>query len=214
MRPVLITAGATRNPVDATRYLSAGSSGATGLRLACALAGPVHLLGSPEALLRLRLAQLEGHPGASEVQTQGYSSTRDLMRRMEAWVRGQPRCVVVHASAVGDYEVDAAGGKIPSGQDGLSLVLRPAPKILDRIRGWSAEARIVSFKAAPPGSTAADLARIAEAQRRRTDSELVFANTLGRLQADVVIQGAAGPALHATRAAALDALVEQIRALR
>jgi phosphopantothenoylcysteine decarboxylase/phosphopantothenate--cysteine ligase len=214
MRPVLITAGATRNPVDATRFLSAGSSGATGLRLACDLAGPVCLLGSSEALLRLRVAQLEGRQGAGAVEALSYGSTRDLLGRMEAWVRERPECVVVHASAVGDYEVDASGGKIPSGQANLSLALQPAPKILDRIRGWSAGARIVSFKAAPPGSTVEQLARIADAQRRRTDSTLVFANTLGRLQADVVIQTAAGTTHHPTRAHALDALVEAIRALR
>ena len=90
--PVLVTAGATRNPVDAIRYLSAGSSGATGTWVArrVAAGAPVHLLASPEAELRLRLAGLrageaELPPGLS---VEGFGSTEDLLSRMERWVRG------------------------------------------------------------------------------------------------------------------------------
>lgn len=218
MRPVLVTAGATRNPIDATRYLSAGSTGSTGLQLACALAGGTHLLASPEAALRHDNAVLRSVVGADQLTVEGYGSTRDLAARMERWVRAHPAGIVVHAAAVGDYEQDADPAapprKIPSGQAALALALRPAPKILDQIRGWSAQATIVSFKAAPPGSTPADLSRIAEAQRRRTDSLLVFANTLGRLEAELVIQDAQGPTRHATRGAALADLAARLAALR
>lgn len=203
MRPLLITAGATRNPVDAMRYLSAHSSGRTGVQLAQGAGGDVFLLGSPEA--RLRGPGLAGET---------FGSTRDLLARMEGWCRAHPDGVVVHASAVGDYEVDGAAGKIPSGQSELTLRLRPTPKILDRIRGWSLDLRIVSFKAAPPESTPDDLVRIADAQRRRTDSALVFANTIGRLGSGVVLVDAAGATHHETRDAALADLQGRVARLR
>lgn len=203
MRPLLVTAGATRNPIDAMRYLSAHSSGQTGATLAAAAGAGVTLLGSPEARLRA-----PGVPG------EAYSSTRDLLARMHAWCLRNPSGVVVHAAAVGDYEAAEASGKIPSGQAELVLTLRPTPKILDQIRGWSPDLRIVSFKAAPPGSGPDDLVRIADAQRRRTDSSLVFANTIGRLAAGVVLVDAHGATHHAERGGATDDLARRVWGLR
>src|SRR5688572_24419311 len=105
----LITAGATRNPIDAVRYVSAWSSGGTGVAIANALrdAGrSVHLLGSAEALLR-----------AHDMPSEEYGSTRDLMARMERHVRANPQLTLVHASAVGDYELpEIEPSKIPSGR--------------------------------------------------------------------------------------------------
>jgi phosphopantothenoylcysteine synthetase/decarboxylase len=203
MRPLLVTAGATRNPVDAMRYLSAYSSGRTGAALALGAGAGVHLLGNPEALLRA--------PG---VGGEAFGSTRDLLSRMRQWCGAHPRGVVVHAAAVGDYEVAEAAGKIPSGQAALQLTLRPTPKILDRIRGWSPDLIIVSFKAAPPASTPDDLVRIADAQRTRTDSAMVFANTIGRLQAGLVLVDSHGATHHGTRADATADLARRVAALR
>lgn len=203
MRPLLVTAGATRNPVDAMRYLSAYSSGRTGSDLARGAGEGTHMLGNPEALLR-----------APDVTGEAFGSTRDLLARMHTWCVGHPRGVVVHAAAVGDYEAAEAAGKIPSGQAALQITLRPTPKILDRIRGWSAELAIVSFKAAPPGSSPEDLVRIADAQRRRTDSALVFANTIGRLHAGLVLVDAQGATHHDTRADATADLAHRVALLR
>ena len=206
-RPILITAGATRNPLDAIRYLSAFSSGSTGVGLARALSvdRTVTLLGSAEACLR----------AGEDINTEEFTSTRDLMARMERWVRTHPDGVVVHASAVGDYEAvpdDEGSGpaKIPSGKSELLLRLRPTPKIVDHIHSWSPDVRLISFKAASPETTDARLVEIAEAQRVRTGSVLVFANIIGRLQEGVLLQGADGASWHSTRPAALAALTEAI----
>ena len=215
MRPILITAGATRNPLDAIRYLSAFSSGGTGVGLARSLSAhhPVTLLGSAEACLR----------AGDALQTEEFTSTRDLMARMERWVRAHPAGVLIHAAAVGDYEAippdssadPASRGpeKIPSGKAELQIRLRPTPKIVDHVRQWSADIQLISFKAASPETTDPQLVTIAEAQRRRTDSVLVFANIIGRLQHGVLLQGAEGSSWHATRAAALEALVAAVRRL-
>lgn len=204
MRPVLITAGATRNPVDAMRFVSAYSSGRTGVAIARALGERVTLLASPEAALRCN----DG-PVVAE-----FGSTRDLMARMQAWCEDHPDAIVVHAAAVGDYEVESATGKIPSGQPELLLRLVPAPKILDRMRSWSPDLGIVSFKAAPPGTTPEQLATIADAQRKRTDSALVFANTIGRTGTDVVLVDATGATHHASRRDGLDDLVSRVAGMR
>lgn len=205
-RPLLVTAGATRNPVDAMRHLSANSTGSTGVEVARALAGHtrVHLLGSPEALLRS-----EGHAVAGR---EPFGSTRDLMARMEAWVLANPAGVVVHAAAVGDYEADPVQGKIPSGQDELVLRLRPAPKIADRVRAWSDGVLLVTFKAGGPGTSGEELVRVARAQLVRTGSRLVFANVLGDLERTSTLVEAERAEHHPRREAALGALVDRLRA--
>lgn len=180
MSAAIVVAGATRNPVDAVRYLSARSSGVTGVQIARALAAAgveVTLLGSAETLLR-----------APDLMGQEYGSTYDLMERLERLVRANPRAAVVLAAAVGDYAVDGASdGKIASGAPVLTLTLRPTPKIADRVRGWGAVGPFWTFKAAAPGTTLPELERIASAQRARTQSDGVFANTLGALGVDVLL---------------------------
>ncbi|MBN1337621.1 MAG: hypothetical protein JXB39_16840 [Deltaproteobacteria bacterium] len=178
-RPVLVTAGATRNPIDRMRYLSAYSSGWTGVTLAQALSQghAVHLLGSPEAILR--------GPDLPSVET--FSSTRDLMARMEAWVRAHPGGVVVHAAAVGDYETEPLDGKVESGRNEWVVRLRPTPKIADHLRDWGPGLVIVTFKAAPPGTGRDDLVAVARRQLERTRSDLVFANVLDHLDGDVAL---------------------------
>ena len=179
MRDVLITAGATRNPIDAMRFISAHSTGRTGAWLAGALEDThsITVLGSPEALAHC----------PPTVAQEAYTSTDDLMTKMRTWVDAHPDGLVIHAAAVGDYAVDPIAGKIASGQDTLTLTLRPTPKILDAIRGWSPSVRIVSFKAAPPETDEDSLEAIAAAQGVRTDSVAVFANVIGQLECGVLI---------------------------
>lgn len=213
MRPVLVTAGATRNPIDAIRYLSAHSSGRTGGRIAATLAhagADVTLLGNPEAWLRL---QAEAPPGAHDVRCEEYTSTYDLMDRMQAWVRSHPGGMVVHAAAVGDYAIaDRATTKLPSGAPELVIRLRPTPKILDRIREWDPQVFLVSFKAAAPETDEAQLSQIARAQLLRSASDLVFANVIGNLQNLVLIVSADDQVRHLDRGAALADLEARLRA--
>ena len=179
---VLITAGATRNPVDAIRYLSAHATGATGATLSRAIAaqgGTPWLLGSAEARLR-----------APEIAGEEYFGTRDLMARMEAWIRAHSHGAVVHSSAVGDYELAAPlKEKIPSGLASMTLTLVPAPKIADQVRGWGLQGPYVTFKAAPPGTSDEDLVGIASRQRARVRCDRVFANVLGRTDVGVWLVG-------------------------
>ena len=205
MRPLLVTCGATRNPVDAIRYLSAFSSGRTGVAIARQRAragGRVHLLGSPEAALRLG-----DEPGASgEV----YTSTRDLMERMRTWIVDNPGGAVVHSAAVGDYEAAPEARKIPSGMEELVIRLRRTPKIAAHIRGWDPGVFFVTFKAAGPGTTPEALVGIARRQLVRTGSDLVFANVIGALSRSVILVGASDHRPIADRAAAIEALVARL----
>ena len=204
-RPVLITAGATRNTVDAIRYISAHAGGATGVTVAKGLMdlGPVTFFGNPEALLR----------APAGVEGVEYGGTLDLEAKMRAWVGSHPGGIIVHAAAVGDYIPVVAPGKIPSGAEEITIRLLRGPKILDQIKGWDPDCLLVSFKAAGPETDMAGLSTIAAAQRLRTSSDLVFANVLGRLDSALLIAEAAGITAYPQRGAALQALIAKIRAL-
>ena len=203
MRPVLVTAGATRNPIDAMRFISANSSGRTSVAVARRLAGlghNVHVLGSPEANLR-----------AEGLSCQEFTTTRDLMRRMEAWIRAHPRCAVVHAAAVGDYEaVQENLGKIASNLDELTIRLQPTPKIADHVKIWAPHCFLVTFKAAPPGTGAEDLVEICRKQLAWTTSDLVLGNVLGELSTTTTLVDASGSEAFDDRMAALKALSARV----
>ena len=204
-RPVLITAGATRNPIDRMRYISAYSTGKTGVTVATALqrnGNTVTLLGSAEAVLR---GQMGGVHHIAE-----YGSTRDLMDRMQRWIDTHPTGIVIHAAAVGDYESEAIDGKIESGRSEWVLNLRPTPKIADALREWMPEGVIVTFKAAAPGTTSAQLTELARAQLLRTGSDLVFANVIGALEDGVQIVEARAVEPFTDRQRALETLVQRV----
>jgi len=205
MTHVLITAGATRNPIDAMRYISAYSSGRTGAWLAeqlSELGGSVQLLGSSEALLRTTLAQVVP-----------FTTTRDLMAKMEQWVRQHPTGCVIHSAAVGDYEnQDKQAEKIASGQRELLLRLQPTPKIANSVRGWGLRGPFITFKAAAPDTSRAALIDLALRQKEKTGCDLVFANVIGRLGSDVALVGEQ-QLFFSERKAALSALVQEVCAL-
>jgi len=199
MRPVLITCGGTRNPVDAIRYLSAGATGSTGIAIARRLRAAgrdVHVLGSLEASLR-----------APDLAVEVYGSTRDLLTRTQRWCTANPDGVVVHSAAVGDYEAATDAGKIPSGQAELVLRLTPTPKIVDQVHIWAPQAWLVSFKAGRPGISGDELEAVARAQARRTGSKWVFANALDHTATDVMLVGPDETARYADREDALTALI-------
>lgn len=184
MNRIIITAGATRNPIDAIRYLSAHATGTTGTELLNRLLSwqDVDFLGSAEAILRIP------KNAAYSVNAVEFQGTRDLMSKMERLV--PHATVVVHSAAVGDYEMaQVVDTKIPSNQEEITLRLTPTPKILDRVRAWNPTCYLVSFKAAAPGTLVEQLEDIARKQLQRTGSDLVFANVIGDTEKVLLVGG-------------------------
>jgi phosphopantothenoylcysteine synthetase/decarboxylase len=203
-RNVLITSGSTRNPIDAMRHLAAYSSGRTGAMIARYLVDElgckVHMLGSPEACLRVG----EG------VTTEEFGSTRDLMTRMAEWIGKNPSGVVIHAAAVGDYETEPKQGKIPSGKGDLSITLKRAPKIIDHIKRWAPNTRLIGFKAAGPNTSAEQLVGIAKKLLERVDADYVFGNVIGSLETTATIVDKWGAETFENRREALRSLCVKV----
>lgn len=210
-RPILLVGGAPRVAVDAVRDLVARASGAT----ACALAARLAALGRASDLL----LAADAAPGAPAWAR--FRDRRDLEAQLARWIAAQPEGAVVLSAAVNDYEVEAvewqrggaegrlaAGEKLAGDCDTVLIRLRPAGKLIDRLRPeFGLAGPLVGFKY----EAAATLLDSAERLRRRVGAACVAANSLcGRVHA---IVDAAGCTPCADRAAFLDRLAERIAAL-
>jgi phosphopantothenoylcysteine decarboxylase/phosphopantothenate--cysteine ligase len=138
---VLITAGATREPIDGIRFIANVSTGQTGATLADLLAER----GWSVTYLHGQGARLPDH-AAHRV---AFRDFQDLDRKLRAELDQRDYKAVVHSAAVSDYSVEGANSKVKleSGQP-LQLTLKPNPKLLPRLKSYSRDKaiRVIGFK--------------------------------------------------------------------
>lgn len=174
---ILITAGPTREPIDAVRFISNRSSGAMGLALARAAAAAGHRV-------TLLLGPIQ-HPPAlpPEIVVQPFSSAADLEQRLAVEF---PACdLLIMAAAVADFRpVEVHGGKTERGGR-LTIELAATP---DLVAGCAARRRpgqrVVAFALEEPGS----LESRAKAKMARKGVDAIVANPLATMDA-ATIQG-------------------------
>jgi phosphopantothenoylcysteine decarboxylase/phosphopantothenate--cysteine ligase len=162
-RRVVVTAGATAEPIDPVRVLTNRSSGKTGRALAraCHVAGAdvtlVHGTGGSRPEVDTHYADVEWVETAAEM----LETTRDACEDADA---------LASAAAISDFTVDASAEKIRSG-DVRTLDLCPAPKLIDSVREAHPDLPIVGFKTETSGD---DEAMAAEARRIMERAGLAF----------------------------------------
>jgi phosphopantothenoylcysteine decarboxylase / phosphopantothenate---cysteine ligase len=137
---ILVTGGATREPIDGIRFISNVSTGQT----AAAISDELTNQG-------WKVTYLHG-VGAKQPQNahaKGFESFADLNHQMHRELSGEEYAAVIHCAAVSDYSVDSAQPKIKlkTGAD-LQLKLHPNFKILPRLREYSRNKniRVIGFK--------------------------------------------------------------------
>jgi phosphopantothenoylcysteine decarboxylase / phosphopantothenate---cysteine ligase len=122
---VLVTAGGTREPIDAVRFVGNRSSGRMGLALAAA--AERRGAGVTVVLANVSL------PHPSSVRCREVSTAAELQHACE---QEFPACdVLLMAAAVADFRpAAAAGGKLKKlAHERLRLVLEPAPDVLSSL---------------------------------------------------------------------------------
>ena len=163
-RRVLISAGGTREPIDAVRYVGNRSSG----RMGWSLAEAARRRGAEVTVLASNV-DLPRHPGVRYVDAPTAAALH------EAALSEFAGCdVLVMAAAVADFRPGGVrAGKIDKGAEGrLALELEPTTDIVADLAGRRAGQVIVGF-AAEHG--AAGLAR-ARDKRRRKHLDLIVHN--------------------------------------
>ena len=155
---VIVTSGATTESIDPIRTLSNRASGETGREVARAC----YARGAEVVLVH------DG-PEFPWATVEHVESMQEMLDGVLAHTDDAD--ALISAAAISDYTVDAAAEKIRSGQESLSLELKPTPKLIDTVRAEYPALPIVGFKAE---SSADEDSLIEEARRIQDRAGLSF----------------------------------------
>jgi phosphopantothenoylcysteine decarboxylase/phosphopantothenate--cysteine ligase len=149
-KTVLVSAGGTREPLDAVRYVGNRSSG----RMGVALAAEARRRGAEVTLLAANLAV----PAPAGVELVETPTAADLER--EALARATEADVVIMAAAVADYRpAEALAAKRPKDAATWTLELEPTTDVLSTLGAGRREGRLLVGFAAETGADGLERAR-------------------------------------------------------
>ena len=147
---VLVSAGGTREPLDAVRFVGNRSSG----RMGVALAAEAHRRGAEVTLLAANLA-VPVPAGVAVVET---ATAADLER--EALGRAADADVVIMAAAVADYRpAEALAAKRPKDATAWTLELEPTTDVLAELGERRRDGQLLVGFAAETGDAGLERAR-------------------------------------------------------
>jgi phosphopantothenoylcysteine decarboxylase/phosphopantothenate--cysteine ligase len=165
---VLVSAGGTREPLDAVRYVGNRSSG----RMGVALAAEARRRGADVTLLAANLA-VPAPDGVEVVET---PTASDLER--EALARAAEADVVIMAAAVADYRpAETLAAKRPKDASTWTLELEPTTDVLAALGASRRDGQLLVGFAAETGAEGIDRAR---AKLARKGADLFVFNDVGR----------------------------------
>ena len=172
---VVVTSGATREPIDSVRFISNLSSGRTGATICEALvARGFHVT---------QVAGVESAQAQGVARREAFTDHASLDTALRRLARDSDCAAIVHAAAVGDFAVadPQPDAKIASGA-GLSIKLQPTQKIIDRIMGYAGnpDLVLVGFKLTHDPDAGAQ-ARAARDLLKRSRARYVVQNDVSTL---------------------------------
>lgn len=165
---IVVTAGATSEPVDPIRVLTNRASGKTGR----AVARACYLRGADVTLVHGALRE-------GEVPDVGYADLRLVETSEEMLDATREACesadALVSAAAISDFSTEEVDEKIRSGSP-LRLELEPTPKLIDTVRDAHPDLAIVGFKAETSKGDDESMVEAARGIRDRVGLAFVVAN--------------------------------------
>jgi phosphopantothenoylcysteine decarboxylase/phosphopantothenate--cysteine ligase len=165
---VLVSAGGTREPIDAVRFVGNRSSG----RMGVALAAEARARGAHVTLLAANLA-VAPPVGVELVET---PTAAELER--EALARGAESDVVIMAAAVADYRpAEAIAAKRPKDRSGWTVELEPTTDVLAALGAHRVPGQVLVGFAADLGELGLERAR---AKLTKKNADLFVFNDVGR----------------------------------
>jgi phosphopantothenoylcysteine decarboxylase/phosphopantothenate--cysteine ligase len=163
---VLVTAGGTREPLDAVRFVGNRSSG----RMGVALAAEAQRRGARVILLAANLAV----PAPAGVEVVETPTAAELAREAKAHADAD---VVLMAAAVADYAPEPLAGKRPKDGGSWELALRPTEDVLQALSTARTNGQILVGFGAEVGEAGLERKRHMLAEKRL---DLVVFNDVSR----------------------------------
>ncbi|HKX99381.1 MAG TPA: phosphopantothenoylcysteine decarboxylase [Steroidobacteraceae bacterium] len=176
MKPrVVVTSGATREPIDSVRFISNMSSGRTGAMVCEALAA--------RGFEVTQVSGVDSAQAAGIARRETFTDHASLDTALRRLARDSACAAIIHAAAVGDFAVadPHPDAKIASGSE-LSVKLQPTYKIIDRIMGYAGnpDLVLVGFKLTHDPDPKAQ-ARAARDLLKRSRARFVVQNDVSTL---------------------------------
>ncbi len=172
---VVVTSGATREPIDSVRFISNLSSGRTGAMICEALVA--------RGFQVTQVAGVDSVQAAGVARRESFTDHASLDTALRRLARDTSCAAVIHTAAVGDFAVADAqtDAKIASGNE-MSVKLQPTYKIIDRIMGYAGnpEMILVGFKLTHNPDAGAQ-ARAARELLKRSRARFVVQNDVSTL---------------------------------
>lgn len=135
---ILITGGGTTEPIDDVRVITNKSTGKTSAYLVDQFTD----MGFDVTYLKSESAQKPKLPCVIK----NFTTYQDLKNALENLLTTNEFKWVIHAAAVSDYSVEKSVGKLPSHQEEITIRLKRNPKLIEYIKTWSANTRLIGFK--------------------------------------------------------------------
>ena len=205
MRPLAcITCGPAYEKIDQVRRITNFSTGKIGAILAEAFS----IAGCEVICFR---SEASTFPAPRGVDVRSFSTNESLASGLQSLTR-EP-AIVLHAAALCDFVLESVEGadpahKLSSRAGSIRITLKPAEKVLPKIRGWFPEAKIIGWKYELDGSRKQAITR-AEDQIRASNSDACVLNGtaygagFGLISSDFQIQHFPDKSTLATRLAHL-----------
>lgn len=173
---ILVTSGGTKVKIDSVRHIGNMSSGTFGSRIAQCLA-----LDNSEPDVTFLNAKGSKKPMIQDRNRHKdieYEDFYDYAAKLEKLCKQKESFdIVILAAAVSDYLVEnPVEGKIRS-KDELVIKLKPAPKLISKVREWNPTCKLVGFKLLV-NSTDEQLIEAARDSIIKNDCDIVIANDL------------------------------------
>lgn len=166
-KKIIVTAGGTREPIDAVRFIGNKSSGKMGVAIAeeCFLqGGQVVLIRAKTAISpRYNIKQIIFET-ADELEG---SIKKELMHAD----------FLFHVAAVSDFRINKQKGKISSDEPS-TLTLIPREKILNKVKLWNAKTVVIAFKAET--GKIENLLQKARDRMKKTNIDGIIANIVNK----------------------------------
>ena len=176
---ILITAGPTREPIDAVRFIGNRSSGKVGIALAQAAANENH------HVILLLGPGIDFAPQSEMIKLLRFESTADLQSLLKEHF---PTCdVLIMAAAVADYTPrNQHEGKLPRSRDKsqtLTVELTPTPDLTAELAlRKQSHQKTIAFALEEPNV----LIERATQKMNRKKVDAILANPLGTMEADTI----------------------------
>lgn len=176
---ILITSGATREPIDSVRYISNVSTGKTGSQIAQTFSE----MGA-EVVFLTGLGSIRP---SGQIEIVEFSSFQNLNQHLENLLRSRAFDAVIHAAAVSDFSfAEPSLGKISSDTEELHLKLTRNFKLVERLKDYCCHpdyTQIVAFKLTDTVSTQKRLEAVHRLSRH-PKIDLVVHNDLSEITPD------------------------------